>query len=99
MGIPAAFSAEAYKFEGSFSTIVVEISRYCISHFCSTMEGFDNLALVRTMDPGTEQLWIYTNTCHVDLVCKIIEEFNREFPIKISFIEEGMKGLDEASWD
>lgn len=92
------FRSPAFEFEGTFSTIIVEISKSCISHFCSTIEAFDNLALVRTMEPGLGRLWIYTNTENIELLTKVIHEFGREFPISISLIEEGMKGLNECDW-
>lgn len=63
------------------------------------MEACDNLALVRTMEPGIGRLWIYTNTVELEIVKQLIQEFGKEFPISIHHIEEGMKGLDESSWD
>ncbi|MDX1973092.1 MAG: hypothetical protein SFY68_11235 [Candidatus Sumerlaeia bacterium] len=87
--------AIASQFTGEFSTLIVEVPKAYISHFCSTMEAFDNLALVRTREPGSDRLWIYTNTVDVPLVKRIIAEFQRDFPIRCVAEETGMKGLDD----
>ena len=83
---------------GEWITVIATLPVEYIQRVCITIEGYDNLALVRTPVQGIGRLHIYTWENNADLVRSILTDLGREFPVHIEKLEPGMFQVDEI-WE
>ncbi|MEQ8821539.1 MAG: hypothetical protein RLY93_14995 [Sumerlaeia bacterium] len=77
-------------------TLPVTLPAECIQRVCVLMEGYDNLAVVRTPVPGVGLLHVYVWSGHEALARRVLADIGREFPLHIGEAIAGMVGQDET---
>lgn len=85
-------------FSEEWVTIVVELPAPCIQYLCVILEGYDNLALVRTPVAGEGLVYVYTCARNEELVRAVVRDLNGYFPVQVTKVNPGMRRLDEL-WE
>lgn len=86
------------RFEGEWKTMVVELNQEAISTLGTTLEAYDNLALIRTPIAGKGRVHLYFNEQDEPTVRNVLRSIDATTPVHVLSVERGMKFLDEL-WE